>query len=130
VDLAHRHPIRDQAGRRTLQPHTITFDVPATVTYEVVVDLDGTARLRAVWFSVEKDAIIRADAPASLWQAVHDLEVQPEVADTDVDAAYAAADETWDRVVEAAMEYHAGDCAFGDWTFRWPDPVLDEEGQA
>ena len=134
---AHRHPVSNwesepqvrQPRVETPQPRTVTFDVPATVTYEVVVDVDGRAYVRSAAFVVTKDAINDAQGPGELWRDAEEaaMDGPAEGRGERLDAADGAADETWGRCLDAAAAERDGQCAVGPgWSYAFPAPVLDE----
>ena len=123
ICAAHRHP------REATQPRTITFDVPATVTYEVVVDTDGTARVRAASVLVDAWAINGHGTPEVYHEA--DALAGRDAEEAEVTRLYAEADATRERVLDAVLVYRDAECAVDDgWSHEWPAPVLDEAVEA
>ena len=129
---AHRHPVSNwesepqvrQPRVETPQPRTVTFDVPATVTYEVVVDVDGRTYIRAASFAIRDNDELVDSAPKSLYAEAYAAEDQlaPET-----EELFEAADATWRRCLDAALSEREGECAVGPgWSYVFPAPVLDE----
>jgi hypothetical protein len=130
---AHRHPVWENAdhGKRLPQPKRVLVEVPATVTYEVVLDTDGTARVRAASYVVTKDALDAAPTDRGLYRAADELGPQRDWQDPEVARLYEEADAAWERVLDAVTEWRDGECAVDEgWTHQWPAPVLDEAVEA
>ena len=122
IYAAHRHP------REATQPRTITFDLAARVAFEVVLDWDGTPLVRSASYVVSADNVREAVAPAEIYR---DADKAAETDAALADKLYEGADAEWDRVLDAVAEVRDGECAVGDnWSFRWPEPVLDEAVEA
>jgi hypothetical protein len=103
VYAAHRHPLYDHTEstwRHLPQPITVTVAVPATVTYEVVVDLDGTTILRGASFAVREDDIAAVEEPDELPNLLRRASREPE-----------SRGGMWERVLQTAIEACEGECA-------------------
>jgi hypothetical protein len=103
---AHRHPLYDRTngiGSRTPQPVTVTATVPATVTYEVIVDVDGAMILRGASFRVREDELAAVEEPYGLSRLLREASRESE-----------STDGMWERVLQTALEAREGECAVGE----------------
>ena len=128
IYVAHRHPtyVTGPGGQRTPQPRTVQIEVPAQVTFEVMVDVDRTARVRSASYLVDENDIFEA-VVSEVYQAADQLITEHGEQDPEVTGAYAEADAARERVLEVVVAVRDGECAVGEgWLYQWPAPVLDE----